>query len=43
VTRYTDAHRIALAALAVCEQVRQEDPRDVYRHLAHRCTAEAVL
>lgn len=39
-SRYPDPHRVALAALAVCEQVRHEDPNDVYRYLEQRCATE---
>lgn len=39
-TRYVDTHRIGLAALAVCEQVRHEDPDEVFANLVRRCAAE---
>lgn len=38
--RYTDHHKLAVAALDIAEQVRDHAPFDLYRYLTHQCARD---
>lgn len=39
-TRFTEHHQLAIAALDIAEQVRDTAPAELYRHLTNQCARD---